>query len=308
MNMKTSVQQNILLWTFYISLVSVISFNSGCRRVPDLLCCYNEFQDPVTNSCRTCDPGSIGWNCQEKCVSGYYGVLCRQPCFCLAKDCDPVIGCPRRGSTVKAMLDTSTKHYGLHVKDPQRTISIREQQFFSLRYTENRRSNTLEIINTTRKRENSVTQTRTPRSSSDTSTPSQISILVRKSTQSLVSYKTRYIKERISSKGRQEPDLPISSIWPLLTLMVVALFLLVLGLVIIIILIAWYVLKGSRKDQLPKGVKLFPYRSSMAYNQMRTTLDRGYSSLRRFDPRTANGRRSGYMTTNSLEMAATSTV
>uniref|UniRef100_K1Q3U1 Uncharacterized protein n=1 Tax=Magallana gigas TaxID=29159 RepID=K1Q3U1_MAGGI len=69
----------------------------------------------------------------------------------------------------------------------------------------------------------------------------------------------------------------------------------------------WYVLKGSRKDQLPKGVKLFPYRSSMAYNQMRTTLDRGYSSLRRFDPRTANGRRSGYMTTNSLEMAATST-
>eukprot|EP00105_Crassostrea_gigas_P042749 XP_019926897.1 PREDICTED: uncharacterized protein LOC105337918 [Crassostrea gigas] len=108
--------------------------------------------------------------------------------------------------------------------------------------------------------------------------------------------------------GKQEPDLPISSIWPLLTLVVVALFLLVLGLVIIIILIAWYVLKGSRKDQLPKGVKLFPYRSSMAYNQMRTTLDRGYSSLRRFDPRTANGRRSGYMTTNSLEMAATSTV
>lgn len=59
-----------------------------------------------------CDPGSIGWNCQEKCVSGYYGDLCRQPCFCLAKDCDPVIGCPRTGSTVKSMLDTSTKHYG----------------------------------------------------------------------------------------------------------------------------------------------------------------------------------------------------
>lgn len=124
-----------------------------------------------------CDPGSIGWNCQEKCVSGYYGDLCRQPCFCLAKDCDPVIGCPRTGSTVKSMLDTSTKHdgecldifiklfisndqctrklikllfEGLHVKDPQRTISIREQQFFSLRDTENRRSNTLEIINTTR--------------------------------------------------------------------------------------------------------------------------------------------------------------
>ncbi|XP_052717422.1 uncharacterized protein LOC128189726 [Crassostrea angulata] len=332
MNMKPSLQQNILLWTLYISFVSVISSNSGCRRVPDLPCCYNEFQDPVTNLCKVCDSGSIGWNCQEKCVAGYYGDLCRQPCFCLAKDCDPVIGCPRTGSTVKAVMDTSTKHYGERLKDPQRTIGIREQQFFSLRYTENRRSNTLELINTTRKRENRITQTITPRFSSDTSTPRQVSIFVTKSTQSRVSYQTRYIKERISTKvtnlrqttvqgklqlirtspfyatGRQELDLPIRSIWPLLTLVVVALFLLVLGLVIIIILIAWYVLKGSRKDKLPKGIKLFPYRSSMAYNQMRTTLDRGYSSLRRFDPRTANGRRSGYMTTNSLEMAATSTV
>lgn len=196
----------------------------------------------------------------------------------------------------------------------------------------------MKLTNTTWEREKRITQTSAPGFSSDTSSRHQVSIIFTKPTQSHVSYHTRYIKELISTKGnaylkdtnlgqtteqgklslirtspfhvagRQEQDSTISSIWPLLTLVVVALFLLVLGLVIIILLIVWYVFKGSRKDQIPKGIKLFPYRSSMAYNQMRTTLDRGYSSLRRFDPRVTNGRRSGYMTTNSLEMAGISTV
>lgn len=56
------------------------------------------------------------------------------------------------------------------------------------------------------------------------------------------------------------------------------------------------------------GIKLFPYRSSLVYNQMRTTLDGGYWSLKRFDPRVTNDRRSGYMTSNSLEIVGTSTV
>lgn len=40
-----------------------------------------------------CKNGSIGWNCESHCVSGFYGYLCTTACECEAQQCDKQTGC-----------------------------------------------------------------------------------------------------------------------------------------------------------------------------------------------------------------------
>ncbi|XP_048753203.2 uncharacterized protein LOC125664471 [Ostrea edulis] len=56
-------------------------------------CCYNQFFDTDTDSCVECALGSFGWNCDEQCINGFYGFLCKRECKCDAHLCDSARGC-----------------------------------------------------------------------------------------------------------------------------------------------------------------------------------------------------------------------
>ncbi|XP_062592835.1 multiple epidermal growth factor-like domains protein 10, partial [Saccostrea cucullata] len=80
-------------------------------------CCYNLYPDPRNNICKECPYGTYGWNCKQKCASGFYGRLCLSVCECPDTECDRVNGCiaaqhmasvslPRRLTTMTTGLET----------------------------------------------------------------------------------------------------------------------------------------------------------------------------------------------------------
>lgn len=107
---------------------------------------------------------------------------------------------------------------------------------------------------------------------------------------------------------RRGPTVINSDTETLQTLVVIALFLLVLGQIIIIILMSWYILKQTGSASAIKGIDLVPRTGVLSYYQLQASLDRGYTSTGREDQPAASGQRSEYMTTRSLEIAEMSTV
>ncbi|XP_062570941.1 uncharacterized protein LOC134232966 [Saccostrea cucullata] len=69
----------------------------GCNRYGNP-CCYNQHSISESKSCKECPPGSMGWNCNMTCPSGFYGRLCQFHCKCLAYNCHHVTGCTKENN------------------------------------------------------------------------------------------------------------------------------------------------------------------------------------------------------------------
>lgn len=53
--------------------------------------------------------GSMGWNCETPCPTGFYGYLCKTACECNAHLCDKEIGCqPRHNETTIIRTNSHT--------------------------------------------------------------------------------------------------------------------------------------------------------------------------------------------------------
>ncbi|XP_062600410.1 uncharacterized protein LOC134262051 [Saccostrea cucullata] len=76
--------------------------NSNACEKRDGICCLNYFRKG--NICQECPAGTYGVNCSGKCVSGYYGRFCLEPCNCPSHLCDRINGCPKNYT----LLYTST--------------------------------------------------------------------------------------------------------------------------------------------------------------------------------------------------------
>ncbi|XP_078338190.1 uncharacterized protein LOC111135013 isoform X4 [Crassostrea virginica] len=239
-------------------------------------CCYNEFLNETTGQCIACEPGRIGWNCRERCVRGYYGSLCRQKCACSSDHCNPVVGC-----STTAMATSAS---GFATEDDRKPHGALLVSAFADQVTPPVRDfMTNDPLN--------------PYRSAKTT-------LIKVSTTIRTDIRTDGHKdnERRSTDDLTVPDVLGDSLSLLMTLMVVALFLLVVGLAFIIGLLSFITLKLRKGAHIPTGMKLVSMSDSYPLPQLWDNLESGYMVLGRRQRPLTSDRQSGY--TNPLSREA----
>nr|XP_034339486.1 uncharacterized protein LOC105346987 [Crassostrea gigas] len=88
-------------------------------------CCYNEYFDANTGQCSVCMSGSIGWNCETPCKSGY---LCSTPCECEAHLCDIKTGCRSRQEQIYSSMTPKSNRIDFTKNRSQNERSINSEQ------------------------------------------------------------------------------------------------------------------------------------------------------------------------------------
>nr|XP_022340398.1 uncharacterized protein LOC111135013 isoform X2 [Crassostrea virginica] len=252
----------------------VVCLEPQCKRPPTTPCCYNEYLDPNSKRCKACEPGRIGWNCRERCVRGYYGSLCRQKCACSSDHCNPVVGC------LTTAMATSASGFatedGRKPQADQVTPPVRD-------FMTNDPLNPYRSAKTT---------------------------LIKVSTTIRTDIRTDGHKdnERRSTDDLTVPDVLGDSLSLLMTLMVVALFLLVVGLAFIIGLLSFITLKLRKGAHIPTGMKLVSMSDSYPLPQPWDNLESGYMVLGRRQRPLTGDRQSGYTNPLSREVVSTTSI
>ncbi|XP_062585010.1 uncharacterized protein LOC134246652 [Saccostrea cucullata] len=89
---KMKFISKVILFEIIVSTQSVLYIQENCSR-KGYQCCYNQYLNDRTKECTECPAGSIGWNCELSCPSGYYGRLCQSQCKCPVSNCHNATGC-----------------------------------------------------------------------------------------------------------------------------------------------------------------------------------------------------------------------
>ncbi|XP_078338194.1 uncharacterized protein LOC144626848 isoform X2 [Crassostrea virginica] len=252
----------------------VVCLEPQCKRPSATPCCYNEYLDPDSKRCKACEPGRIGWNCRERCVRGYYGSLCRQKCACSSDHCDPVVGCLTTAMVTSASgfeTEDGRKPHEVTGSRPSHTSSDKEENETDI------------IIDGHKDNERRSTDAGRRNNGGNRDNKPTLSVTFDRESETL---------------GPARGD----SLSLLMTLMVVALFLLVVALASIIGLLSFITLKLRKGVHIPTGMKLVSMADSSPLSQPWDNLESGYMVLgRRQRPRTSD-RQSGYTNPLSREM------
>ncbi|XP_078338188.1 uncharacterized protein LOC111135013 isoform X2 [Crassostrea virginica] len=285
----------------------VVCLEPQCKRPPTTPCCYNEYLDPDSKRCKACEPGRIGWNCRERCVRGYYGSLCRQKCACSSDHCNPVVGCSTTAMATSASgfaTEDDRKPHGAllvsafadQVTPPVRDFMTNDplNPYRSAKTTLIKVSTTIRTdIRTDGHKDNERRSTDAGRSNNGGNRDNKPTISV-----------TFDLESGTLGPARDltVPDVLGDSLSLLMTLMVVALFLLVVGLAFIIGLLSFITLKLRKGAHIPTGMKLVSMSDSYPLPQLWDNLESGYMVLGRRQRPLTSDRQSGY--TNPLSREA----
>ncbi|XP_048753216.1 uncharacterized protein LOC125664479 [Ostrea edulis] len=293
--------------------------DSECRRPDGIPCCYNEYMDEISKQCKACEPGLIGWKCEEPCKKGYYGVLCRLPCLCSPNNCDPEVGCPTTtnehtapsiqfnwrmskgfADTVKYPAPTlSTKIHGELTAEQELTTGYAGTRTQKLNQG-SRKYSTIHketLTNNEQKTTSTGMQWHSQRSEYDTFGFTKITRKQRSTAKPTSTYVIRQSDSR---------DI-LQHISEYMELISISLFLVVGSVVTLILLLLYHTWKRSRTIEDPTELKQFNT-GQMYCRQLRGTLERGYMSLSNRERLPRSGRQSDYVMPNSLDIDASSTI